>query len=171
MRSRRLLVDPFPSHHFLTKRWDGSLIAATDTLPRTMAAYRSIGRSRIGLTQIGTVQDMAMAKGSSMSSKQLARTAVDGRMITLIFTGVPQTIDGYLCGMDDFHLFVITPTGKKYLVHKGSIAVVSFAEQANYRVEPNHRELEKVVGPFRAAVQRDHLAPTTNGHQERLVAS
>jgi len=96
-----------------------------------------------------------------MSSKQLARTVVDGRKIVLLIPGLPPgEFEGYLCGMDDFHLLIVTSDGKKLLAYKGSVAVIRLADDAEYDKEPNWDELEKIVGPFRSAIQREHLAPT-----------
>lgn len=114
---------------------------------------------------------MAMARGSTMSSKQLARTVVDGRRITLVpnAANAPE-ITGYLCGLDDYHLFVVLPDGEKLLVSKGGIFTIRFAREATYQDEALRDELEQVVGPFRAYVQRESLAPTTKVPKERLTA-
>ena len=106
-----------------------------------------------------------------MSSKQLARTVVDGRKITLVpSTSNAAEIVGYLCGLDDYHLFVVLSDGEKLLVSKGGIFTIRFAKECAYQDEPLRDELERVVGPFRAYVQRESLAPTTKSPKERLEA-
>lgn len=92
------------------------------------------------------------ARGSAMSSKQLARTVLHGRAVTFRFaTGDPIT--GYLCGMDDFHYMIVTPEGQKHLIHKGSASIITLADTPSYESEPCHTALEKVVGPFRTYVE------------------
>lgn len=99
-----------------------------------------------------------------MSTKQLARTVIDGRLLT--FTPlVGEQITGYLCGMDDFHWMVITPSGSTHLVHKASAPVIDFG-LCRYPEEPNLRLLEKVVGPFRRFVEAEFF-----GRQPQPTAS
>lgn len=82
-----------------------------------------------------------------MSTKQLARTVLDGRILT--FTPlVGDPITGYLCGMDDFHWMVVTSRGTKHLIHKASAPVIDFGV-CQYDEEPNHPVLEQIVAPFR----------------------
>ena len=107
--------------------------------------------------------------GSAMSTKQLARTVLDGRLLT--FTPlVGEPITGYLCGMDDFHWMVVTPYGSKHLVHKASAPVIDFGD-CRYIEEPDHPVLEKVVGPFRRFVEAEFFGrqpqPPTTASIER----
>lgn len=95
--------------------------------------------------------------GSAMSTKQLARTVFDGRKVTFSFPPSQVCIEGYLCGMDDFHWMVITPGGKKHLIHKGGASVISLSDESTYANEPRLVELESVVAPFRAAMEADVL--------------
>lgn len=89
-----------------------------------------------------------------MSSKQLARTVLDGRLLTFRLTSGAE-VEGYLSGMDDFHWMVVTPTGQKYLLHKGSTALIALAEDCVYADEPKLNQLEKVVRPFREFIARE----------------
>lgn len=89
--------------------------------------------------------------GPPMSVKQIARTVVDGRLVTFhIFDGEP--ICGYVAGMDDYNWLVVTPAGDKHLVHKGSCPRTDLHDESTYETEPNREEIEKVVGPFRRYV-------------------
>lgn len=90
--------------------------------------------------------------GSAMSSKQLARTVLDGKKVAFRFAS-GETVEGYLCGMDDFHWMVVTPEGSKHLVHKGSASIITLADIASYASEPKRSDLEQVVGPFRRFVE------------------
>lgn len=100
------------------------------------------------------------AKGASMSSKQLARTVLHGRLLTFrLLTG--DSITGYLCGMDDFHWMVVTGEGQKHLIHKASAGLITLADTASFEEEPLRDELEKIVGPFREFVQRSFFGRNT----------
>lgn len=90
-----------------------------------------------------------------MSSKQLARTVIDGRRITLHVPGFEGPINGYLCGMDDFHWMVVTSVGEKYLVHKASASAIHIADESTYDSERCRGTLECVVGPFRRFVEAE----------------
>lgn len=90
--------------------------------------------------------------GSAMSTKQLARTAIDGRLVSFRFP-FGSTVQGYLCGMDDFHWMIVTSQGEKQLIHKGSASVIHLAEESTYTAEPLVDDLEKIVGPFRTAME------------------
>jgi hypothetical protein len=93
--------------------------------------------------------------GSSMSTKQLARTVQDGRMVTFIHQVGERT--GYLCGMDDFHWMIVTPECRTHLIHKGSAPFIDPAPDATYRSEPNVDALERIVGPFRDYLEEANL--------------
>lgn len=105
-----------------------------------------------------------------MSTRQLARTVIDGRQVRFVATAGADDIYGYLAGQDDYHWLVIMPDTKTALVHKGSTPQILLGE-ATYRDEPNFDELEKVVGPFRGFIERtmfgresnDDDAPTQDG--------
>jgi hypothetical protein len=83
-----------------------------------------------------------------MSSKQMARTVLDGKKVTFDFGFT--SVEGYLCGMDDFHWMVVTPEGQQHLIHKGQTPLISFSSQPTYDGEPQRRTLEKIIGPFRS---------------------
>lgn len=64
--------------------------------------------------------------GASVSTKQLARAAAEGRKITFT-TSAPasEQITGYLVGMDDYHFFVAAPVSGRsevdmVFVHKSA---------------------------------------------------
>lgn len=92
---------------------------------------------------------------SGLSKKQLTASAVKGRMVTFHISFTEETISGYLCGMDDFHWMVITPSGSKHLIHKANVSVVDLLESPTYANEENHEELESVVAPFRDWIDKE----------------
>jgi hypothetical protein len=93
-----------------------------------------------------------------MSSRQLATTVVEGRMVTFHFlSDALDPIEGYLCGMDDFHWMVVTPLNEKHLIHK-SAARVDLHSESTYGDEDMYSYLEEVVSPFRDFVERTGLA-------------
>lgn len=94
--------------------------------------------------------------GNAMSDKQLARTVLDGRKITVVT--VAREVTGYLCGMDDFTYMVISPEGRKSLVHKTG-SVIELDDDCTYADEPKHDILESVVGPFRAHLIASQQVP------------
>lgn len=115
-------------------------------------------------------------RDTPMSVKQIARTVVDGRKVTFhIFDGEPIT--GYVAGMDDYNWLVVTPAGDKHLVHKGSCPRTDLHDEPTYRAEPNHEEIERVVGPFRRycssqffgrdEMPSDPQQPSDNGRRRR----
>ena len=88
-----------------------------------------------------------------MSSKQLARTVLDGKTVTFNLADGPLT--GYLCGMDDFHWMIVTPYGDKFLIHKASAASIEISDNPTYEhLSSGMRDsLEVVVAPFRRWVE------------------
>lgn len=91
-----------------------------------------------------------------MSSKQLARTVVDGRILTFTpVSGAPVT--GYLAGMDDYHWLVVTPYDEQVLVHKSASKIDIGAK--TYNQETLRADLERVIAPFRAHIQESGLVP------------
>ncbi len=91
--------------------------------------------------------------GSEMSSKQLARTVVDGRLLTFhLLNG--ESIKGYLCGMDDFHWMIVTTDEEKHLIHKAAAALIKIAPEPTYDEKHRSSGLEEVISPFRQLVER-----------------
>lgn len=88
-----------------------------------------------------------------MSRKQLTRTVLDGRKVTMSFPS-QESLTGYLCGMDDFHWLLVTPEVKKHLVHKGAPQTVSLHDEPTYEQERQRESLEAVVEPFRTHLTR-----------------
>ena len=93
-----------------------------------------------------------------MSSKQMARAAVNGSRLSFRF-GPDDTLHGYLVGMDDFHWFVAEvihpanggePTIETHLVHKGSAARVRFHRNAFLTDEDQaiQAEVQSIGGAF-----------------------
>jgi hypothetical protein len=105
-----------------------------------------------------------------MSSKQLAKTVLDGRRVTFRFPS-GEMVEGYLCGMDDYHWMVITSEGKKHLVHKGSASIIDLADINSYSGERKHSDLERVVGPFRRFMEAEFFGRTgASASDERAVS-
>lgn len=92
----------------------------------------------------------------ALTRKQLFRSVTEGRLVTC-YVSHPEfgPVQGYVCGMDDFHWMLVTPDGEKYLLHKGSIAVIELHDDSTYAAEDNRRDLEQVVAPFRGWVERE----------------
>lgn len=105
-----------------------------------------------------------------MSSKQLARTVVDGKAITFRFVS-GEPITGYLCGMDDFHWMVITSSCEKHLIHKGSASIITMADVSSYEQEPDREALESIVGPFRNYVASAYLGRAEDPARDERAAS
>lgn len=106
--------------------------------------------------------------GSAMSSKQLAHTVKDGKQITVCLPG-QEAITGYLCGMDDYNLMLITPSGSKALVHKTG-AIIFLSEHATYEDEPQRDVLDAVVAPFRRFVESTYFSRDSAPASERQSA-
>ncbi len=98
-------------------------------------------------------------QGSSVSTKQLARTVLDGRPVFFYATiEMTKYVRGYLTGMDDYHYFVVSPVEGSdrfltMLLHKSAIAVMVLGEKATYTDEPAYNILESLVAPYRAWLQ------------------
>lgn len=95
-----------------------------------------------------------------MSTKQLARTVADGRMVSFT-TSTGDVVEGFLCGMDDFHWMVITPTLNQVLVHKSAPKIeIGPASYLDPEHDTNRTAMEGIIRPFRAALQESGLVPS-----------
>jgi small nuclear ribonucleoprotein (snRNP)-like protein len=103
-----------------------------------------------------------------MSSKQLAHSVKDGKKITVSLSG-QQVISGYLCGMDDYNLMLITSEADKALVHKTG-AIIFLSDEPTYPEEPQHEALEQVVGPFRRHIEETYFSSRGAPASERTSA-
>jgi hypothetical protein len=107
-------------------------------------------------------------QGNAMSTKQVARTVLDGKLITFRpFPAEPTfTVCGYVYGMDDYHWAVVESGGQTHLVHKAA-PVVTMADESTFEQESSHESLEKLVGPFRSWVERELFSRgASNGTSE-----
>lgn len=89
-----------------------------------------------------------------MSTRQIARAAVEGRKVTFKFETL-DSITGYVVGQDDYHWFVIDPSGNNpslapetMLVHKGSAAVLKIHTEPTLTTEPAKDFIETVGSSF-----------------------
>ena len=86
-----------------------------------------------------------------MSSKQIARSVLNGHLVTFAYERMPPVI-GYVAGMDEYHWLVLDPTsGKRRLIHKGLSPIIEIEESSSYlELDVDHlRRLEEVLAPFR----------------------
>lgn len=97
--------------------------------------------------------------GSAVSTKQLAYTVRDGRIVAFHLEG--QVIAGYLAGMDGYHWLVITPSLEIHLVHKSCARVDlgKLDQKASLPNEANKDEIERLVLPFRQWLREREIIP------------
>ena len=88
-----------------------------------------------------------------MSSKQMAYAANAGSRLSFHFGG-HEVVQGYLCGMDDYHWLVAEVTEADrvitHLIHKGSVRRVQIHREDRLCDEPAHvkAEIDGIGGPF-----------------------
>ena len=99
---------------------------------------------------------MGVKSGSSMSDKQLARSVLDGRLLTFCIPSIGIDLKGYLAGRDDYHWLVTTTDLRFFLVHK-SAPLVEISALDTYGNEPEHVRiaLDPIIGPFRRQIERE----------------
>ena len=89
-------------------------------------------------------------RGSAASDKAMFFAAKDGRLITAYMPGGDE-IEGYLCGVDDYHWTLVTTDGDTVLIHK-TIPAVRISANRTFRTE--HEEvaarIEQATSSFRA---------------------
>ena len=108
-----------------------------------------------------------------MSTKQLAHAAVAGRKVTFHFAAPTlEPITGYLCGIDDFHWMVVTPSGEQHLIHK-SVARVDLHSESTYDDEFLKDVLDRTVLPFRDFLVRTNVVrpSSPSASTERAVSA
>lgn len=102
------------------------------------------------------VKQASKKQGNEMSTKQVARTVLDGTAITFSFPPSDKQITGYVFGADDYHWAVVEPNGDRHLVHKGA-PIVTLLSTRKLHAEPNAEALEPLVAPFRRYVERTYF--------------
>ena len=108
---------------------------------------------------LGSPANGTRKQGSSVSSKQLARTVKDGRKVSFWLSSGLE-ISGYISGMDDYHWFLVTPENRKHLIHKGLASLITLHDESTYATEPLWELLEQTIAPF-----RDHVLAHYFGEQ------
>lgn len=103
-----------------------------------------------------------------MSTKVLARAAVEGRRLTVMIPGLPNPSSGYLVGMDDFHIQLAEISGESVtvsLIHK-TAGVIVFSPDAF--LDDEHElvaaEIATVGKPFWTFCAEHYLG--RNGNKE-----
>jgi hypothetical protein len=96
-----------------------------------------------------------------MTLSMLGRTVLDGQRITITLTlphASQREINGYLAGMDDDAWFVLAPNEEgvcHYVVQRASSPVLEIHPARTYAQEPRHREMDKIIVPFRTWLSRN----------------
>lgn len=104
-----------------------------------------------------------------MSTKQMARTVMDGKMVT-VQDGKTEPITGYLAGMDDFNWFIVEPSGAQHIIHKAGLRITIYREPS-YTGETNKAHLEVLIAPFRRYVERTYFGRGEDSIQTRPVSA
>lgn len=100
-------------------------------------------------------------RGSSFTDKQIWFAVAHDRPVEVTFPD-GSTLEGWVCGMDDFHWGVCHGSGQVTLVHK-SVPKVSILDGEMYGPVPDL--IEQVVAPFRDSVMREHFGQTSRQPQ------
>lgn len=100
--------------------------------------------------------------GSTMSTKQMARAAVEGRRVTATWYPHETSVSGYLVGMDDFHWFFAVPISddiETVLVHKTGPDVVKIDREHSLANETSEVQalIREIGAPFVQYCERTHL--------------
>jgi hypothetical protein len=107
-------------------------------------------------------------QGSSASTKNLARAAVEGRRLNFHFSPEWQ-VSGYLVGMDDFHWVIVgtEPSGPRVkLIHK-SAPVVEITDSVLTKETPEFvKRVIEISESFRAYCLKNYLG--RNGSSEEF---
>lgn len=99
---------------------------------------------------------MADARGATVSRKTIALAAIEERRVTFTL-GPGWTVDGYLCGMDDYHYKVVQPGRVVSLVHKAHAVVTIYEDGQTLRdlSQEEQDELRPIIVPFKEAMEAD----------------
>lgn len=101
----------------------------------------------------GSARTSSPRAGSIMSSKQMARAAVNGNRITVLFLSSDTSVSGYVVGMDDFHWMLAVPQQNEVetvLIHKGGPDLVRI-DRVHLLSHESHwvaDEVHRIGGPF-----------------------
>lgn len=97
----------------------------------------------------GTTPGGAPKRGSAFSDKQIAFAVKDGKPVRVYFDDCLQ-IQGWICGIDDYHWGVVDASGEVNLVHKSVGRLTILSEPMG--IPP---EVEAIVAPCRDYVMRE----------------
>lgn len=118
--------------------------------------------------------------GSGMSDRQMARAAVDGRLITFIqqlrmdWDEPNAALSGFLVGMDDYHWMIVPDSVNKsedlpvILVHKSCpFVMISRDVFLGDQPEPFRAAVRKIGSGFWSHCRQEHLGYTATTSQEK----
>lgn len=100
----------------------------------------------------------------SMRAKQLVASVRQGRRINIDVLDEGQ-FSGYLAGWDDDTYFLLCPEDDhggrisspiKLLIPKTHILFIQLVDARTFREEPLHEEMERIVKPFRDALNNQY---------------
>jgi hypothetical protein len=115
-----------------------------------------------------------------MSDRQMARAAVDGRLITFVqelrssYAELDRSISGFLVGMDDYHWLIVPedipgedPELPVVLVHKScAFVMISSSVRLSSRPESFRTKVRKIGERFWEHCKQAHLGYTATTAQE-----
>lgn len=105
----------------------------------------------------------AVRRGSRFSDKQIAHAVKDYRHLTISAVTGEELAQGFVYGMDDFHIGIVDTNGNTRLVHKSAAAVISFDTFPTFVALASEVRamIEETCGAFRSRVMREHFSQTS----------
>ena len=106
---------------------------------------------------------MADARGAVVSRKTIALAAIEERMVTFTL-GPDWKINGFVCGMDDYHWKVVDGGGNVHLIHKsqavvtipsGDAVVDNSLSDTSAWTDEQRAMLRPIIAPFKEAMERE----------------
>jgi hypothetical protein len=95
-------------------------------------------------------------RGSRFLDTQIARAVRDRKAVKVTSPSGQDWITGFVFGMDDYSLGVVSREGAKMVIHKSAAAVISLDQNVEW-----NQSLASICDPFRETVMQEHFGQTS----------
>lgn len=93
-------------------------------------------------------------RGSKFADRQIAHAVKDERKVRIQYRDGTGLVEGWVYGMDDYHLGIVDVTGNTMLVHKSAAAIITFTDRV---MDEGDTRIREICDPFRRRVMEEHF--------------
>lgn len=96
-------------------------------------------------------------RGSKFADKQIAHAVRDRCKVKIQYRDGSGLVEGWIYGMDDYHLGIVDDLANTMLVHKSAAAIITFTD---IEIDEGDTRIREICESYRERVMRDYFGQT-----------